>query len=302
MTLNIKSILLLLLIGNVSFGDTFEQNFFYDDADGSNPGGNLTVDQFDYVYSITSGEGIVFHATVRLMAMKNGIAANLRTNGGTSDREFGVQATAGGDNGAIEPGESVIATLEDITVTDFNGFDPGDVTVTFDGFTNIILYFVGNDGDSAEVTDGDGLLIFEFNGTLDPLENGGVPDTNDDSLFEFGVMGESGTSANNARIDVSGVMPQSLIISGTDFSGMGVPTEPNNRVRVDDFGAQFTVEVKTDFVLGDVNCDGIVDLLDVAPFVELLTMGGFNAKADINQDGFVDLLDVSPFVDLLIGG
>ena len=52
-------------------------------------------------------------------------------------------------------------------------------------------------------------------------------------------------------------------------------------------------------LLGDVNCDGNVDLLDVAPFVALITSGDFEAKGDINDDGVVDLLDVGPFVDLL---
>ena len=57
-----------------------------------------------------------------------------------------------------------------------------------------------------------------------------------------------------------------------------------------------------DGILGDVNCDGFVDLLDVAPFVDLVTNGEFSAKADLNLDGNVDLLDVAPFVDLLVGG
>ncbi len=55
-------------------------------------------------------------------------------------------------------------------------------------------------------------------------------------------------------------------------------------------------------LLGDVNCDGFVNLLDVSPFVDLITSGGFSLKADINQDGAVNLLDVAPFVDLLTGG
>ena len=55
-------------------------------------------------------------------------------------------------------------------------------------------------------------------------------------------------------------------------------------------------------MLGDVNCDGSVDLLDVTPFVDLISSGGFNAKADINMDGAVNLLDVVPFVNLLSGG
>ena len=52
-------------------------------------------------------------------------------------------------------------------------------------------------------------------------------------------------------------------------------------------------------LIGDVNCDGVVDLLDVAPFVDALTSGLFDPKADINQYGMVDLLDVGPFVELL---
>lgn len=55
-------------------------------------------------------------------------------------------------------------------------------------------------------------------------------------------------------------------------------------------------------IVGDINCDGEVNLLDVAPFVELITTGGFLDKADVNEDGVVDLLDVSPFVALLSDG
>ena len=56
-------------------------------------------------------------------------------------------------------------------------------------------------------------------------------------------------------------------------------------------------------LVGDVNCDGFIDLLDVEPFVALLTAGGStDPKADVNGDGVVDLLDVSPFVALLTGG
>ena len=55
-------------------------------------------------------------------------------------------------------------------------------------------------------------------------------------------------------------------------------------------------------VLGDVNGDGVVNLLDVAPFVDQIVWNAFDIAADINQDGVVDLLDVEPFIDLLIAG
>ncbi len=55
-------------------------------------------------------------------------------------------------------------------------------------------------------------------------------------------------------------------------------------------------------LLGDLNGDGVIDLLDVVPFVAAITDGDFVSAADINGDGLVDLLDVAPFVELLSGG
>ena len=55
-------------------------------------------------------------------------------------------------------------------------------------------------------------------------------------------------------------------------------------------------------LLGDVNLDGVVNLLDVDPFIDRLTNGTFQAEADVNEDGVVNLLDVDPFIDLLAGG
>ena len=57
----------------------------------------------------------------------------------------------------------------------------------------------------------------------------------------------------------------------------------------------------TAFLIGDVNLDGVVNLLDVTPFVELVTGGEYQAEADINKDGAVNLLDVAPFVEILTG-
>ena len=54
-------------------------------------------------------------------------------------------------------------------------------------------------------------------------------------------------------------------------------------------------------LLGDVNLDGIVNFLDIAPFVSVLTATGFQAEADIDQSGEVNFLDISPFVEILVG-
>jgi hypothetical protein len=64
----------------------------------------------------------------------------------------------------------------------------------------------------------------------------------------------------------------------------------------------YDVNNPVDIVLGDVNCDGLVNLLDISPFVDAISAGQFDPKADMNQDGLVNLIDVQPFVDVLSGG
>ncbi|MEM9410031.1 MAG: dockerin type I domain-containing protein, partial [Planctomycetota bacterium] len=61
------------------------------------------------------------------------------------------------------------------------------------------------------------------------------------------------------------------------------------------------LQIGSGLILGDVNGDGVVDLLDVQPFVQVLTDQGYLPAADVNQDGTVNLLDVAPFVGLLTG-
>lgn len=54
-------------------------------------------------------------------------------------------------------------------------------------------------------------------------------------------------------------------------------------------------------LLGDLNLDGVANLLDVAPFIELILSDSYQTEGDVNQDGFVNLLDVEPFVQILLG-
>lgn len=64
------------------------------------------------------------------------------------------------------------------------------------------------------------------------------------------------------------------------------------------------------FAVGDVNCDGDIDLFDIDPFVMMLTNpAGYAATypdcstrlGDCDDDGDVDLFDIDPFVALLTG-
>jgi hypothetical protein len=52
-------------------------------------------------------------------------------------------------------------------------------------------------------------------------------------------------------------------------------------------------------ILGDVNLDGVVNFLDIAPFIGVLSGGTFQTEADVNLDGTVNFLDISPFISIL---
>ena len=82
-----------------------------------------------------------------------------------------------------------------------------------------------------------------------------------------------------------------------DFAGriMG------STIGIDAFAHALTF-FNANLVIGDVNNDGEVDLLDIQPFVALFSGGGYQIEADINSDGNVDKRDIPPFVALLTGG
>lgn len=58
----------------------------------------------------------------------------------------------------------------------------------------------------------------------------------------------------------------------------------------------------TTLLLADVNLDGMVNALDISPFVQRLIHWSYQDEADCNQDGAVNALDISPFVAYLIRG
>ena len=59
--------------------------------------------------------------------------------------------------------------------------------------------------------------------------------------------------------------------------------------------ASFAVAV----LLGDVNTDGDVNFLDIAPFIARLFDSVFQAEADMNGDGVVSFADISLFIEAL---
>ncbi|TWT45165.1 hypothetical protein RAS1_15870 [Phycisphaerae bacterium RAS1] len=76
-------------------------------------------------------------------------------------------------------------------------------------------------------------------------------------------------------------------------------------------GDSITVPGKGPAPLGDMNCDGVLDILDINAFTLALADPAAYAAAypgcaatngDMNADGQTDILDINPFADALAGG
>ena len=172
---------------------------------------------------------------------------------------------------------------------DLSAFDEQTLTITFD------YEFASYDAQLGTVeVSFDGGAIWQNLLTLDSLVLGNsVLVSSMDGPDPFGVRIVEPVSYSAADGDFEATSSEMLLRIGCTVADNDWWFAVDNILLEADGG---------DFLLGDVNCDGEVNLLDVTPFVNVITNGEFNAKADINQDGTVDLLDVTPFVNLLSGG
>ena len=160
----------------------------------------------------------------------------------------------------------------------------------------------------------DGMLDLGANANLN-IELGGTVIDQNDRIF---VDGDASIDGDITVSLINGFMPSDgdafpiVVIGGTrtglfNFLGEGDTVATfgtvNLNITYSLFGGNDIGLIAMDaaLILGDVNGDGLVNLLDVEPFVDLISSGGFNAAADINMDGVVNLLDVGPFIELLSG-
>ena len=102
--------------------------------------------------------------------------------------------------------------------------------------------------------------------------------------------------------DVEGinVMQSGDIITVTNTFSI-IETLDLGQIEVDvTFVATGVVPIE-EVLLGDVNLDGVVTFLDIAPFIAILADFGFQEEADIDRNGAVAFLDIAPFIAILSG-
>ena len=197
--------------------------------------------------------------------------------------------------------------------------------------TNDRIYVCGSSGMLSTGDDISGFVAcFELNGQLDS-------EFSDDGVFTFDTAGKNtqltiidvenngrivvaGSQADdgtfayepfamrlkaNGRLDVGYGNSGSQLFSGiSGFAVAGTTGGGQDLFITGIFASSYgivKIQGGLDFVLGDVNVDQVVNLLDVGPFVGAISSSNYVPAADINCDNSVDLLDVGPFVELLGG-
>jgi hypothetical protein len=60
-------------------------------------------------------------------------------------------------------------------------------------------------------------------------------------------------------------------------------------------------DVVDEGISGDINGDGILNILDIVSLVNLVLSGDYESSGDINQDGTLNILDIVSLVNLILG-
>jgi hypothetical protein len=56
-----------------------------------------------------------------------------------------------------------------------------------------------------------------------------------------------------------------------------------------------------DEIAGDINDDGILNILDIVSLINLVLTGDYDDTGDINGDGLLNILDIVSLVNLILG-
>ena len=81
---------------------------------------------------------------------------------------------------------------------------------------------------------------------------------------------------------------------------LGSPNDNYTQIISDSYN--FLYNQLDSFELGDVNNDGVLNVLDIVLIINLILVNDYNLTADVNEDGSVNILDVVIMTNILVGG
>lgn len=197
-----------------------------------------------------------------------------------------------GSEGFIDSGSSNVLLSRHMVEFDVSGLPDGGTTLDFSGAS----FSSTNDGSLASAM----VQIFGY------VANGQATAVNQDGSFDTSEF-FGGTSLATITVDPSGSQEFSIPVS--DFiNGLRAANEQFAGFRFQLLTADRTGWVGSPLLtttiflaLGDTSGDGVVNFLDISPFISALSTGDYLDEADVNQDGVVNFLDIGPFIAILSG-
>ena len=258
------------------------------------------------------------------------IGATLNIEGGVVDGLETVGSEVNISGGTVDGFNAFNGSEVNIsggTVSDIFDAESGS-TVNISGGTVGFGFFFANSGSEVNISGGTvSGKLGAFSGSVVNISGGTVSGRLDaESGSEVNISGgtvddvfdaESGSMVNlmGTEFLLDGVLLDSLVageaftindrdvtLSGLLADGTPFEFDLNSTTNFfeDSFAPDATLTVTlSGALLGDVNKDGVVDFLDISPFISLLSTGEFQDEADIDSSGTVDFLDISPFIVLL---
>ena len=193
-------------------------------------------------------------------------------------------------------GDNTNDVNRDIQSIDFDGDGDLDIVGAFNGNPRDVVLFE-NDGSGVFALHTEPL--FEDLASIGELES---IDVDGDDKQDIVSLSDSAISIwrnqGNGFFDLATTKQIAGLDDYTilDFSGGG-----KHDIAYFDGSGNLKIAISDCCLLGDTNGDGVVSLLDVQSFVDIIISGIFDRAADTNRDGIVSLLDVGTFVNLIIG-
>jgi len=107
------------------------------------------------------------------------------------------------------------------------------------------------------------------------------------SLEEQMQIGVGGFPLSIATADLNMDSTPEIIVSNWEVEGLRII---HNFLPVNDSGIQ-----------GDLNGDGVIDILDIIALVNMILNGEYSIVADLNEDGVVNILDIIIYKNIILG-
>ena len=191
------------------------------------------------------------------------------------------------------------SAVPSLIFTDFSGnvlFNSGTDLTALNG-SGMSGFAINNDNNVLVINDGDGVLQF-----FDITWNGNTPTLTSKGISYTADAGGPSTNCANSIYQMAFDWGGNLVCAGSNIGIYSIPTDDNQSTTP--AKSSLTVTKGASYLLGDVNCDGIVNVTDVTILISYL-MGNhpqpFSMEAaDLNQEGNINITDVTLLISHLM--